>query len=81
MRLPALARMPEAQYENRLALNLIAHLIKADQKAANVARRELVKLLTDAWVLNEASRRGGERLHGPRGRRFVARSQEGMETL
>jgi hypothetical protein len=49
-------RIPQAQHVDGRFLDFVAHLVMPHEDAANLARLELFKLLTDARVLQEADR-------------------------
>ena len=63
----------------RVSLDEITDLIPPDDKAAYVARCELLEAHADARPFRQASDRGDDRLHGLRGGRWVRIGEEGVQ--
>ena len=63
----------------RVALDEVTHLIPSDDKAAYLARCELLEAQADARPFRQASDRGDDRLHGLRGGRWVRIGEEGVQ--
>jgi len=63
----------------RVSLDEITDLIPPDDKAAYLARCELLEAQADARPFRQASDRGDDRLHGLRGGRWVRIGEEGVQ--
>ena len=63
----------------RVALDEVTHLIPSDDKAAYLARCELLEAQADARPVRQASDRGDDRLHGLRRSRRVGVGEEGVQ--
>ena len=72
--LPILACVPNSQHIDRRFLDFVAHLVLADQEAADFAGVELLQAFAHAGVILEAGRRGGERLDDSGGGARIDRS-------
>src|SRR6266540_3595340 len=71
-----LLRMPHAQDEDARGPNLVAHLVLAHENAADLARLELLELLSDARLVEESARDRRQRLQHAGRRAWVHRRQE-----
>ena len=63
----------------RVALDEITDLMPSDDKAAHIARCELLEAQADARPFRQASDRRDDRLHGLRGGRWVGVGEEGVQ--
>jgi hypothetical protein len=68
--------MPDSEHVDRWFLDFIAYLVMAYQNAANLTWLELVKRLSDVWVLFETHWRSYESLDDFSGSLLVDRCQK-----